>query len=239
MKNEILEEQKKARKQYLELKKMQQGNMQAPPKPSEVAAASPLSFSEKLKNFWDYHKWHTVAVILSVFLVAFSVKECATRVKPDVNVVLFSYLGMTEEQVELLTDYLEGVCEDVNGDEQVKVGVINCSYNNKNEDKQYEYTVLNKLQATLAADDEALLFITDKESYQYFLGDDSMRGLFTADPVPFSKEFCKKVSTKEQEFVGEHLQISCRTYYGTVLEGKKGVEARYNAAQKIIEDIKK
>lgn len=237
MKNEILEEQRKARKQYLELKKMQEGKTDAPPKPSEESPA--LTGGEKIKNFWDYHKWHIIGTILAIAIIIFSVRECATRVKPDVNVVLFSYTGMTGEQVELLTDYLESVCDDNNGDGQVYVGVINCSYNNKSEDKQYEYTVLNKIQATLAADDEALLFITDKDSYQYFLGDDSMKGLFTADPVAFSEEFCERVSTEEQKFAGEHLQISCRTYYGTVLEGKKGVEERYNSAQGIIEDIKK
>ncbi len=237
MKNEILEEQRKARKQYLELKKMQEGKTDAPPKPSEEAPE--LTPSEKVKNFWDYHKWHVIGTILAIFLVAFSVSECVNRVKPDVNVVLFSYTGMVSEQVELLTDYMESVCGDVNGDGQFYVGIIDCSYNNKSEDKQYEYTVLNKLQATLAADTEALLFVTDKESYQYFLADDSMKGLFTADPVPFSKEFCERVSTEEQKFVGEHLQISCRTYYNTVLEGKKGAEERYNAAQKIVEDIKK
>ena len=36
-KNEILEEQRRAREEFLELKKMQSGEMKAPPKPSEVA----------------------------------------------------------------------------------------------------------------------------------------------------------------------------------------------------------
>ena len=35
--NEILEEQRRARQEFLDLKKMQQGEMEAPPKPSEVA----------------------------------------------------------------------------------------------------------------------------------------------------------------------------------------------------------
>ncbi len=237
MKNEILEEQRKARKQYLELKKMQEGKTDAPSKPSEEA--HPLTTSEKIKNFWDYHKWHVLGVILAIVLVVFSVSECVNRVEPDVNVVLFSYKGMVEEQVEMLIDYMENVCEDVNGDGQIRVGIINCSYNKSNDDKQYEYTVLNKLQATLAADDEAMLFVTDKESYQYFLSDDSMKGLFTSEPIVFSKDFCERVADEDEEFYAEHLQISCRTYYGTVLEGKKNAEERYKASQKIIEDISK
>ena len=35
--NEILEEQRRARQEFSELKKMQNGEMAAPPKPSEVA----------------------------------------------------------------------------------------------------------------------------------------------------------------------------------------------------------
>ena len=39
-KNEILEEQRRAREEFLELKKMQSGEMKAPPKPSEVDRAT-------------------------------------------------------------------------------------------------------------------------------------------------------------------------------------------------------
>ena len=52
--NEIIQEQRKARKAFLELKKMQNGEMDAGPKPSDVAIV-PKTFWEKFKHFWYYN----------------------------------------------------------------------------------------------------------------------------------------------------------------------------------------
>ena len=51
--SDTLRQQRFAREEFLKLKKMQQGELKAEPKPSEIYN-TPLTFSEKVKNFW-YH----------------------------------------------------------------------------------------------------------------------------------------------------------------------------------------
>ena len=55
--NEILEAQRKARQDFLDLKKMQSGEITPPPKPSEEAVL-PKTGKDKAKNFWFHYKWH-------------------------------------------------------------------------------------------------------------------------------------------------------------------------------------
>lgn len=67
--NEILEEQRRARQEFLELKKMQSGEMEAPPKPSEVAIV-PKTPKEKWDNFWFQYKWYVVAIMAVTVVLA-------------------------------------------------------------------------------------------------------------------------------------------------------------------------
>lgn len=236
-KNEILEEQRKAREQFLELKKMQQGQTEAPPKPSEEAVA-PRTFGEKLSNFWTYYKWHVISVIVAAVIIAVSVNQCVNSVKPDMNVVVFLYQTASSEQLEKLCDYMEEKCEDINGDGEVYINLINCSYSPDDNNAQYEMTVLNKLQAILAADYDTLLYVTDAESYGYFSQNGSSEGLFTDEPYKLSDDFISKLGTDEIPFMYKDLQISCRSYHNTVLEKDKKVKPIYEQSQKILEAIK-
>ena len=61
-KNETIEQQRRAREEFLKLKKIQQGELPAEPKPSDVAIV-PKTREEKLSNFWFHHKWHVIALV--------------------------------------------------------------------------------------------------------------------------------------------------------------------------------
>ena len=236
-KNEILEEQRKARKQFLELKKMQQGIADAPLKPSEDTV-SPRTFGQKLSNFWTYYKLHVISVIAVAVIIAVSVNQCVNSVKPDMNVAVFLYQTTSSEQLKPLCDYMEEKCEDINGDGQVYINIINCSYSPEDNNGQYEMTALNKLQATLAADYDTLLYITDAQSYNYFLQSDAFDGLFTDEPYKLSENLISRLSTDDLPFVYKDLQISCRSFYNTALEKDKNAKPVYEQSQKILEAIK-
>ena len=86
-KNDIIEEQRRARAEFLRLKKMQSGELDAGPKPSEIYEA-PKTFSEKLKNIW-YHDKLAIAIIgVIIALIAFLCVQCATKTEYDISVVL-------------------------------------------------------------------------------------------------------------------------------------------------------
>jgi len=67
--NEIIEEQRRAREEFLKLKKMQQGEIEPEAQPSE-AAMQPKTFSGKWQNYWYHFKIQTIFAIFLIVVVA-------------------------------------------------------------------------------------------------------------------------------------------------------------------------
>lgn len=235
--NEILEEQRRARQEFLELKKMQSGEMEAPPKPSEVAIV-PKTPKEKWDNFWFQYKWYVVAITAVTVVLAVLITQCATRTKYDMEVVYFTYTAALDEQTNAVAKYIAGYAEDVNGDGEINIQVVNCSFNGKSGDTQYRYTMMTKLQAMIAGDQNAMLFITDEDSYKYLADLSDGDGLFDGEPFMLGEEFYKATETDSYGKLPEGLRIACRRVSDTVLESKKGSADAYTNAEKTLEAIK-
>ena len=235
--NEIIEEQRKARQEFLELKKMQHGEMKAPPKPSEVAIV-PKTPKEKWDNFWFQYKWYVIAITAVTVILAVLITQCATRTKYDLEVVYFTYTAVLDEQTNKIADYLADYAEDINGDGEINGQVVNVSFSDKSGDSQYKYTMLTKLQAMIAGDENAILYITDSESYKYLDGL-TENGLFDGEPIKLGDKFYSATESEQLGKLPEGLQISSRRISDTVLEGKKGVAEAYKNAVKLIEELKK
>ncbi len=235
--NEILEEQRRARQEFLELKKMQSGEMEAPPKPSEVAIV-PKTPKEKWDNFWFQYKWYVVAIMAVTVVLAVLITQCATRTKYDMEVVYFTYTAALDEQTNAVAKYIAGYAEDVNGDGEINIQVVNCSFNGKSGDTQYRYTMMTKLQAMIAGDQNAMLFITDEDSYKYLADLSNGDGLFDGEPFMLGEEFYKATETDSYGKLPEGLRIACRRVSDTVLESKKGSADAYTNAEKTLEAIK-
>lgn len=235
--NEILEEQRRARQEFLELKKMQSGEMEAPPKPSEVAIV-PKTPKEKWDNFWFQYKWYVVAIMAVTVVLAVLITQCATRTKYDMEVVYFTYTAALDEQTNAVAKYIAGYAEDVNGDGEINIQVVNCSFNGKSGDTQYRYTMMTKLQAMIAGDQNAMLFITDEDSYKYLADLSNGDGLFDGEPFMLGEEFYKATETDSYGKLPEGLRIACRRVSYTVLESKKGSVNAHTNAEKTLEAIK-
>ncbi|MBQ2286943.1 MAG: hypothetical protein II252_06575 [Clostridia bacterium] len=234
-KNEILEEQRRAREEFLELKKMQHGEIEAPPKPSEVALV-PKTPKEKWDNFWFQYKWYVVAITATVVVLSVLIAQCVSRPKYDFEAVYFTYTPVLDEQTEKVSDYLKKYGEDVNGDGEVKIQVINCSFSDKG-NVQYKNTMLTKLQSLIAGDEKALIYITDSESYKYLEGISDSTSIFEGEPLAFGEDFYKSTETENFGALPEGLQVSCRRVSDTVLESKKNIKPLYNAAKNLIEKL--
>lgn len=238
-KNAIIEEQRRAREEFLKLKKMQSGEMQAPPKPSEIAIV-PKTPLEKLKNIWFHDKWYILGGLFAAVVIAVMVAQCATREKYDLKAVIFTYEIVAESNCEPIAEYLEQYCEDIDGDGEVNIQVINCSYNKGSNDMQYQNSMSQKLTAILAADADALLFITDDESYEYLNGVSKDNKVFEGDPVKLGEKFYEECTVEDAlSHIPENLQISCRAVSGKTIEKDDNIKEYYEQSQKILEGIKK
>lgn len=236
-KNDIIEEQRRARREFLRLKQMQRGEIDAGPKPSEIAIV-PKTPKEKWDNFWFQYKWFVITGVLVALVLIFLISQCVSRVEPDIQVVYFTYTQVLDNQLIPVEEYFEKYTEDINGDGQVKVQIVNCSISEK-QNTQYATSVLSKIQAILTADEKTLLFITDAKSKKYFnqISDDV--SIFEGEPVAFGDDFYKATENKDIGPLTKGLTLSIRRVTDTLLEKNKDVEKYLTESTRVLKEIEK
>lgn len=236
--NETLDQRRKAQRDFLELKKMQSGQVAPPPKPSEESV-EPKTAGEKAKNFWFYYRWHVIAGIFAAAVLAVLIAQCAGREKYDSQIVLFTYDAYFDAQTAAMGDYFEKFCTDYDGNGEINVGVTSCSYS-KNEyaNTEYNNTMATKLQSILVAQREIVLFIVDSESFEYMnaLPDDDE--LFLETKVTLGEDFYAACDIYEEAPLPEGLMLVCRFYPEETLGGTDKVSVSHKNALEIMEKIK-
>jgi len=235
--NDIIEEQRKARAEFLKLKQMQKGELAPEPKPSEIAY-KPKTFKEKVANFWFQYKVHTIVTVLVVAVLAVCIAQCASRVESDLEIVYFSYNTVLDQQLDGMADYFEKYAQDINGDGKVNVTILNCGYSENNNNYQYRNTMIQKLQAALVANEKALLFITDEESIKYFDNISGAEDMFEGEPYLLGERFYKETASKDFGELPKGLQISCRNISGKAIEKNKDIKIYYDASKELIKALK-
>lgn len=233
--NDILKEQRKARQDFLELKKMQHGEMQPEPKPSEIAI-EPKTFKEKMQNFWFHYKWHTVATIFTAIVITILCVQCAGREKYDYDVVFFTYQACLDAQTDEIKEYLEQYSTDIDGNGEVNVNVINCSFS-ETADSQYKNSTLTKVQTQIIGNKEALIYILDDKAYEY-LNNIAENGIFAGEKVTLNQAFYEFTETEDFGSLPENLGIYLRRVKGTAFENDENVKTFYKECEKVIEKIK-
>ncbi len=235
--SDTLRQRRIAQQEFLKLKKMQQGELDAGAKPSEIAA--PLTFGEKLKNIWYHDKFAIIVIGIIIIAIAALITQCATKTKYDTTVVVFTHTMTGDPNCEKIGEYLKPYCTDINGDGEVNINVVNCSINGL-ENSQHSFTNRSKMQSLIATDASALLFITDNDSYEYLMSLSNDIAFFDNEPIKFDDnfyEFC----VDESGFYDtpKNLQISCRTVKGTAIENGKNVDVYHKQAQRILSKLQR
>ncbi len=235
--NEILEEQRRARQEFLKLKQMQKGEMAPEPKPSEVAYV-PRTFGEKMSNFWFQYKGAVIAIAITVVLLAVLIVQCATRVEYDLEILYFTYTPTLDVQTEKMADYFEKYATDVNGDGEVNVTVLNCSVEKDTKDIQYRNTVYTKVQTVLAGNEKSLLVIADAQSVKYFDNIEIEGGVFESEPLTLGEDFYSATKVEGLEELPQEFTMYLRRVSGTVIEKNKNIATYYNASKQLLENLK-
>lgn len=233
--NEIMEEQRRAREEFLRLKKMQQGELEPEAKPSEVAVA-PKTFGEKSSNFWYHYKIHTVVITFFVIVLAIIVTQCATREKYDFEVMYFAYTPALDVEMTKIEEYFEKYAEDINGDGEVNINVKNCSVSDSNKDIS-RTTILSKVQSILVAEKSVVVYIVDDKAIKYFENAFDI-SIFAEGPYPLGKDFYDATATELIE-LPEGLSIGLRVTEGTTFQGDEEAEVAFIQGKKVIEKLKK
>lgn len=233
--SDTLRQQRKAREEFLELKKIQAGETAAPPPPS-AEAVLPKTFKEKSQNFWFYYRKAVFVIIFFVVAMAVIVAQCVSRVDYDLSVTLYTASPVSDADAKKMAEYFEQFCTDINGDGEVHIQVNNCSYS-ADGNVQYAQTANMKVQAIIAADYDAVLFVTDEATHEHLNSITDGEGFFETDEVLLKDDFYKFCDSDDLFPLPQDLQLSCHIISNTVMEKNKKAAACRREAMKIIQKI--
>ena len=234
MSNKIIDEQRRARNEFIKLKQMQKGEISAESKSEEIL---PQTFKEKLQNFWYHFKWHTILSVLLIGVIAVSVAQCATREKQDMIVVMFAYSMVADSQMSQVEEYIEQYATDIDNDGKVNVRVVNCTFNQRSNNKQYTLSILQKVQAMIATEPKAILYIVDEKAEKY-INTITENGVFESKTKLLDEEFYSKCGgTEEYETLPEGLKIAYRKISDTTMEKNETAQKVYEASKEIYNKI--
>ena len=142
----------------------------------------PKKFTKKWwEYFWDYYKWHTIATLFALMLIAVTVHQYATQIHYDTTITVSGGHGLNEELLELVEADLAEVVEDSNGDGEKHVMIQQLisppAADGQVKDAQYEMAIATKVMVEFAAGESCVFFLSADEVNKY-LNDEANDGFF-------------------------------------------------------------
>ena len=238
MSNKIIEEQRRAREEEIKLKQMRQGLIE-PEVKDEAAVIIPKTPKEKWQNYWYHFKWHTIGAVLLTAVLAVMVTQCLSREKYDFITIVYTHSPIESGRIEKMEEYLEQYAEDIDGDGKVSVEVVDCSFIDTNTNSQTNQAAMAKIQAMIAAEPKAVLYIIDKKGMND-LNALNEKGFFDAEPLLLGEdfyEFCEGETELEQ--LPDELKISYRRINDTLMEKDETANKVYKVCKKIYDKLAK
>ena len=235
--SDTISQQRKAREEFLALKRMQSGNEQAPPPPS-AQAVEPKTFREKSQNFWFYNRFTVFAVVFLAIVLVIGITQCASRESYDMSITLYISNQVSDAQAKKMAEYFSKFGEDTNNDGEVKVSVVNCSYTDGG-NKQIVQANDTKLQAILVSEPESMLFIVDDKTLERLGSIPATTPLFSDDGIMLGEKFYDATKNEIGTKAPENLRIIRRNISDTTMQNNKDAARFYKAAGKLLSKLAK
>ena len=234
-KSDTLEQRKKAQQEFLRLKKMQSGEIvETEEKKEEI----PLTFSQKIKNFWYHYKVHSILAVFLSTAIGLSVHQCSTKPNYDFEIVLYTNNSYSSEQIELLTEYIKPFFFDINNDGEVNIVISDCSYSTEGTyDSDRTNTLATKLNATIATGVETQLYIVDNIKLAQLDKLAENYGGFLTEQTPMPEDIAE-IADSNGYHIPNGLIIGKRVIKGTLMENKEKAVQASEYASKVIENFK-
>lgn len=236
--DDTLSQQRKARQEFLELKRMQSGAVEPPPPPSAEAEV-PVTFGDKFKNFWYYYRIHVICTFFMLIVIAVCIHQCATRVNYDMEIAIYTANPVSDDDCKKINEYLENCYRAEKGDDELKVNVINCSYTQSG-NVEIARTMDSKIQAILVAETDTMLFIVDETTLSKLNSIASKNvKLFGDDYVTLGSNFYNKCDAKDYLKLPEGLILCRRNISDTTMEKNKSAKDSFKEAGILLKKLAK
>ena len=231
-KSETLRQREKAQKDLLELKKIQQGQLD-PETLKKDEKIIPMTFGEKVSNFFFHHKWKVVTAVCAAIVLSVVIHSEVTKIRYDTTLTLYCFEYFSEENADAVANWMEGYFPDTNRNGKSQVSVQNCSFVLEAANKAYIDEMQRKLQSLLLEKD-ALFYIMDKQSLNYIKTG-------TAISIDlFPEENIVELSDEFTDLIENNATFNPKkTRYLCLRSVTDPSDKNYKAAKEIIEELKK
>ncbi len=217
----------------------------------------PKGFKAWCENFWYHYKFYTIVAIFAVITLVVAVAQCSTKTKYDYKIILATTtVEMASPQIAALEEQLALYGEDLNGDGEVNLTLVDCTINEYTSMRDTAMAKRQKLQSLLMNDTEVMMIVSDGACFEWInetLGGNFIENTdlpdkggmaFELDGTPLyekAKDKIKQSNLKDGIAVElvwpEGLNISRRTVKGTLLEDRDGVEESVKNADAFIQRV--
>lgn len=115
------ERDKRLQREKIELIQAKQGFSEDTPEEETEAEPKEYTKKQKLANFWYYNKFKIILGAVGLFVLGNIIYSIATRVEPDLSVMILTDNPDLIDRTDELTAYFTELAEDINGDGKVYV----------------------------------------------------------------------------------------------------------------------
>lgn len=167
------------------------------------------------------------------------ITQCAAREKFDFIAVIYTHSAIESGRIEKIEEYIEQFAEDIDGDGKVSVQVVDCSIIEDGANSAMNQTAMSKLQAMIAAEPKAMLYIFDDKGYET-LNSIVSDGLFGDEPLVLDEDFYKFCEGEnEYQKLPDELKISYRRISDTLMAKDKTAKEVHKVCKKIYDELAK
>ncbi|MDD6283801.1 MAG: hypothetical protein PUB05_00325 [Firmicutes bacterium] len=197
-----------------------------------------LPLKEKIANIWYYYKLHIFIGSIIALALIIGCTQCAMRVEPDYKIVLSLSKQAPDTVIDAMSDYFEQFGEDINGDGQVKVDIVDACVGYTQDAQAAQST---KLMAEMQYG-QTMLFITDDSYYDRLMKFEvfeSVDWLPDKDGTAYNwrdTPLADAVNAVYENYISHDVYISKRVVAGTDFEK---IESSVESEKQSVELLKK
>lgn len=236
-KSETLAQREKAQRDLLELKKMQQGQMEI--KRDDDKKIVPMTLDEKAENFFFYHKYKIMAGIAAAIVLFIIFYSIFSTPDYDATLTIYCHEYVSETEIKNIGKWANEIYVDVNDNGSVDVLTTDCSFDATAEEELAETIRQRQMKLhSLLTEPEAMLFILNEDSLKYFAETEATKNLFKEENiVELPAGFYEALGENRVSLKKEVKRYLClRNIEGTNLDKK--AKTHYEAAKQVLENVK-
>ena len=198
-------------------------------------------WKERLGNFWFYHKWHALIVLVVVAILTFFTVQCATRTKADYSVVLYLNQSVSLEQRIALQEMLSQYGEDINGDGEVEVEVFDVSFREDETNTNVISASRIKAIGQMSLSD-SMIYITDSTRFPEYMEEEyrlyqQLDWLPDQDHYAWNWKGSDLQKTLSEFGLPKTMYFSLRRVEGTAVAQDAGVEERLKQSEQLLRSV--